>query len=232
MRSWSIKPGAVTNGIFWAEVNVAAFGNAIQSASKKTPSGLYYTKNDKLGEGDGLRQYYRYGLYNACGYQKDGSGVCNSTIFGYPMQPLNNILADAPNSFAKQVEDIIPDDAATFKDSGYNVRNTRAASLLTFVGSALALVALITGVFRARLMFLIAAITSGLSALFLMIGAAIWTAVIAKDGWLKMVKVENGASLGITVTAGPTLYLTWVSFALMAIAVLPYVVACCTYRSK
>lgn len=52
------------------------------------------------------------------------------------MQPLNNILADAPNSFAKQVEDIIPDDAATFKDSGYNVRNTRAASLLTFVSVA------------------------------------------------------------------------------------------------
>ena len=94
------------------------------------------------------------------------------------------------------------------------------------VGSCFALIALITGFFRARLFFLIAAITSGLSALLLMMwvlplylsigkeshnangmtsGAAIWTAVIAKSGWLKIVKVQGGSSLGIQINAGGTL---------------------------
>jgi hypothetical protein len=49
------------------------------------------------------------------------------------MAPLGNMVADAPQSYAKQVEDIIPDEASAFKDDAYNIRNTRAASLLTFV---------------------------------------------------------------------------------------------------
>lgn len=44
----------------------------------------------------------------------------------------------------------------------------RTCADLVQVGSCLALIALITGFFRARLFFLIAAITSGLSALLLM----------------------------------------------------------------
>jgi hypothetical protein len=36
-------------------------------------------------------------------------------------------------------------------------------------------------------------------------GAALWTAVVAKDAWLKIVKVEHGNALGIYVTAGPAL---------------------------
>jgi hypothetical protein len=77
-------------------------------------------------------------------------------------------------------------------------------------------------------------------------GAAIWTAVIAKDSFVESVKVQGGTPLGIQVNAGGTLCesfqwsrvlglivdLTWVSFALMTLAVIPYVIACCTYRSK
>ena len=36
-------------------------------------------------------------------------------------------------------------------------------------------------------------------------GSALWTALIAKDAWLKIVKVEYGADLGIYTTAGPSL---------------------------
>lgn len=226
-----LTPGAVTNGIYWAELNIEAYGNGLQSATKKGVPGLYNTKNSPMGNSTGLRQYYRYGIYNGCGYQKGGSGICNETMFGYPMEPFAQMLSDTPKDFKKQTSDIIPDDAAAFKDNAWNHNSTRAGSLLTFVGSCLALIALITGFFRARLFFLIAAITSGLSALLLMIGAAIWTAVIAKSGWLKIVKVQGGNSLGIQINPGATLYLTWVSFALMTLAVVPYVVACCTYRS-
>jgi hypothetical protein len=49
------------------EVNVAAYGNALKTATNTTPSGLYDTNaNDKLGGGKGLRQYYRWGLYSEC----------------------------------------------------------------------------------------------------------------------------------------------------------------------
>jgi len=225
-----VSSGPLTNGIYWAEVNVAAYGNGFQGGTGDSAGGLYDTKNDPLGNSTGLRQYYRYGIYNACGYQKDGSGICNSTVFGYPMQPFANMLSDTPAKFKIQTAAIIPDDAVSFKDNAWNVRNSRAGSIFAFFGSVLALAALITGVIKARIFFLVASICSGLSALFLLIGAAIWTAVIAKDDWLKIVKVEHGDSLGIFVNPGPTLYLTWVSFALMTLSVLPYVISCCTFR--
>ncbi len=71
---------------------------------------------------------------------------------------------------------------------------------------------------------------AGVAAFFLMVGAAIWTSIVAKDSWLKIVKVEGGTKLGILVTAGPGLYLTWVSFVLVSLSVAPYVISCCTFR--
>lgn len=71
---------------------------------------------------------------------------------------------------------------------------------------------------------------AGIAALFLMIGSAIWTSVIARDAWLKIVKVEGGVKLGIYVTAGPALYLSWVAFVMVTLSVFPYVISCCTFR--
>jgi hypothetical protein len=36
-------------------------------------------------------------------------------------------------------------------------------------------------------------------------GAALWTALIAKDARLNIVKVQYGANLGVIITAGPSL---------------------------
>lgn len=72
---------------------------------------------------------------DACGYQKDG-GVCNSTIFGYPFAPFEQMLADAPtkpNDYKKMTADIIPDTAATFKDNNWNRALSKSASALIFV---------------------------------------------------------------------------------------------------
>ncbi|EIW67660.1 claudin family protein [Tremella mesenterica] len=223
-----VSSGAVTSGIYMAQINVAAYGNAYQGGTGDSAGGLYDTKNDALGTGKGLRQYYRYGLYNACGYQKDGSGICNGTIFGYPMEPLSQILADTPTKFKTQTNDIIP--SSTFKDNGFNHGLSRGGSLLIFVGSVFAVISIIFGVLKARICFLIAAASAGFSALLLMIGAAMWTSLIAKDAWLKIVKVKGGTLLGIYTTGGASLYLTWVAFVLMTLSVIPYVVACCTFR--
>ena len=90
------------------------------------------------------------------------------------------------------------------------------------IGSCLAVLALIFGLLKARISFFVAAGCAGLSAFLLMMyvlflypvvpslicwrsGAALWTAVIAKDAWLKNVKVQHGDALGIYVTPGPAL---------------------------
>ncbi|WVQ85068.1 hypothetical protein IAT38_007232 [Cryptococcus sp. DSM 104549] len=223
-----ISTGGLVNSIYMAEVNVAAYGNGLQGGTNKSASGLYDSKNDDMGTFKGLRQYYRYGMYNACGYQKDGSGICNSSTFAYPMEPLANMIGDTPEKFRKQTVDIIP--SSTFKENGYNHAMTRAGSALIFVGSVGAALALIFGLIKFRLSFFVAAVCAGVGAFLLMIGAALWTAVIAKDAWLKIVKVQYGYKLGIYVTAGPSLYLVWVAFALTTLSCLPYVIACCTYR--
>ncbi|WVQ96490.1 hypothetical protein IAU59_003595 [Kwoniella sp. CBS 9459] len=224
-----ISSGALVKSIHMAEVNVAGYGNGYVGATNKSAEGLYNTKNDKLGSGKGLRQYYRYGLYNACAYQKDGSGTCNSSTFAYPMEPFSQVLADIPSKFTTETKDIIKD-TTSFKDNGFNHGMSRGGSVLIFAGSVLAAAACIFGVIKLRVSFLIAAICSGLGALLLMVGAALWTAVIAKDNFTNIVKVRNGNSLGIKVTAGASLYLTWVAFAFVVLSCFPYVIACCTYR--
>jgi len=223
-----VSSGVFTGSIYLAEVNVAAYGAALESVSNKSAGGLYDTKNVPMGSSMGLRQYYRYGMYNSCGYQKAGSGICNSTTFGYPMEPLAQILSDTPAAFKIQTDAIIP--AATFKDNSYNHNMSHAGSVLIFIGSVLALFAVIFGVIPSRICFLFAAASAGISAFFLMIGCALWTALISKDAWLKIVHVQYGDLLGIYTTAGPTLYLSWVAFAMITLSIFPYVISCCTFR--
>ncbi|RSH79258.1 uncharacterized protein EHS24_001298 [Apiotrichum porosum] len=227
-----ISSGAVTNGLHLVEVNVAAFGSAVLSANKQS-SGLYNTKNTVMGASTGLRQYYRWGIYGACGYQKDNSGICNSTQFAYPFEPLATLISDAPTSptnYKTIINSIIPSTASAFKNNGWNHSLSVVGSALIFIGSILTLLSFITGLVKHRLSFFVAAVSSGLSAFFLMVGAAIWTSIISKDSWLKQVKVQGSVALGITVTAGPALYLTWVSFVFVALSVAPYVISCCTFR--
>ncbi|CAK9784599.1 hypothetical protein CC85DRAFT_282973 [Cutaneotrichosporon oleaginosum] len=224
-----VSPGAVTSGLYMVQVDVSGFGNALQSANKQS-NNLYWTQNTPMGDSKGLRQYYRYGLYNACGYQKSG-GVCNSTIFGYPYAPFEQMLADTPskpNDYKKMTQDIIP--SSTFKNNAWNGTMSKSASSLIFIASILTGLAFVFGLIKLRLCFLLAAGCSGLAAFFLMIGAAIWTSIIAKNAWLTIVKVQGGVKLGILVTPGPALYLSWVSFVLVTLSVAPYVISCCTYR--
>ncbi|WVQ73382.1 hypothetical protein IAR50_002953 [Cryptococcus sp. DSM 104548] len=224
-----ISSGPLVKSIYMAEVNVAAYGAGFAGGTNTSASGLYDTKNDEMGKFKGLRQLYRYGMYNACGYQKSAaSGICNSSTFAYPMEPLANMIGDVPSKFRIQTVAIIP--SSTFKENGYNHAMTRAASALIFVGSVGVALAFIFGIIKFRLTFFVASVCAGVGAFLLMLGAALWTAVIAKDAWLKNVTVQHGYKLGIYVTAGPSLYLVWVAFAMTALSCLPYVIACCTYR--
>ncbi|OWZ66583.1 hypothetical protein AYX15_02212 [Cryptococcus neoformans] len=224
-----VSSGPLVKSIYMAEINVAAYGSGLQGATNASAGGLYDTSGtDLMGTFSGLRQYYRYGMYNACGYQKDGAGICNSSAFAYPMEPFGGIIGDVPRTFRLQTLNLVP--SSTFRDDSYNHGMSKAGSGLIFVGSCAAALALIFGVIKLRLTFFIASICAGVGAFLLMLGAALWTAVIAKDAWVNNVRITHGYRLGIYVTAGPSIYLVWVAFALTSLSCLPYVIACCTYR--
>lgn len=59
-----IKPGAVTNGLYFAEVNLEGMTTAINSANVGGPGGVFSAQGDApLGEQDGARMRYRYGIF-------------------------------------------------------------------------------------------------------------------------------------------------------------------------
>jgi hypothetical protein len=59
-----INPGSVTSGLYFAEINVEAYGAAFVGATGTTPSMYDTSTTDLMGTGKGLRQYYRWGLYS------------------------------------------------------------------------------------------------------------------------------------------------------------------------
>ncbi|KAJ9106371.1 hypothetical protein QFC21_001517 [Naganishia friedmannii] len=226
------------------QVDMAAYGAGLSSATNTSVGGLYDTKaDDKLGTKLGLRQTYRWNYLGACAYVTSGDGICNSTSFGHAFVPLAAILSDTPAKFTNQTTDIIP--TSTFKNNSYNKSLSRVAFWTAFVrihifcfppdpcaetmtgfavynqiGACAALVAFIAGVIPNRVTFLVAALATIISAVGLCIGAAIWTVLIDKNDFLNIVKVQGGKSLGIHVTAGPALLLEGPSVLAQGIALL------------
>jgi hypothetical protein len=98
-------------------------------------------------------------------------------------------------------------------------------SLISQIGGCAALVAFIAGLIPNRLTYLVAAVGTIISAIGLCVsvsaiptlkeesliyrqlcsGAAVWTVLISKNNFLNIVKVQGGRSLGINITAGPSL---------------------------
>lgn len=226
-----INPTTLPKGIYMAQVDVAAYGAGLQSATNTSVGGLYMTNaTSPLGQATGLRQQYRWALLGSCAYVKTGDGLCNSTTFGNEFEPLAVILSDTPSKFKVQTNDIIPTEASGFRNNTSNGTMSRAAFWTIFIGACAAAVALIVGVIPSRLTFLVSALASTIATLGLLIGAAIWTSLIAKDNFINKVHVSGGKSLGITLTAGPGLYMTWVAMAFSALSIAPYIISCCTYR--
>jgi len=109
------------------KVDVAAYGSGLQNALKSAPGGLYMTNGSApLGKNNGLRQDYRWGVLNSCGYTKDG-GRCNGTTFPVEFQPLKVILSDTPMKYYVQTNDIIPDEASNFRSESFNGNLSKVA---------------------------------------------------------------------------------------------------------
>jgi len=227
-----LSPGAVTSGLFFAEVNCKGLGTAYDVAGGG--SGGLTTGDPKaaLGQGIGSRQYYRWGVYGECGYLPNG-GTCNATSFGYPFDPSGQIGADITTDRGMRgtLFGLLGGDQA-ITDSVYNMTLSRAANLLIFLGTVMCGIALVVGIFKTRITFLVATIMSGGSALFLMVGAAMWSAIVARNAPIATRMLTETNSVGVTVTAGAALYLVWVGFVSQTLSVIPYVISFLTFRRQ
>lgn len=77
--------------------------------------------------------------------------------------------------------------------------------------------------------FIISTVSSVIAALFLLIGASIWTVVIHRSRvinnvLLKLPSSQTQVAIGIAVSSGSGLYLVWAAFVLMLFSVIPYMI--------
>lgn len=83
-----------------------------------------------------------------------------------------------------------------------------------------------SGVLRRTVLFLFSATMSVLSALFILIGAAIWTAIVKKAESVNTMQLAQGVMSGIEVSYGNGLYLSWAAFTCLLAATVPYMIRC------
>ncbi|KAG2368765.1 actin cortical patch SUR7/pH-response regulator pali [Suillus spraguei] len=227
-----INTSLVPHGIAMAKVNTSGFGQAMQETITDPVEGLYtdnYTS--PLGEQNGLRQLYEFGLYSYCAYVNSSAGTCT-----------NHTIADKFEPFVAMTSDMLPNYTSiansmlvktTLFNSAYLGYNSRVAYYFILIGTIFATIALFTGVAKRALLFVISTVSSIMAALFILIGAAIWTSIVKKcEGvnTLELTQLNGGVLSGIIVSYGNGIYLAWAAFACLAAATVPYMVSCCTFR--
>ena len=229
-----------------------------------------YTNNASapLQQQAGLRQLYKFGLYSHCAYVNDTAGRCGNETVGEQFKPYNVLISDMPSNWSIFSQSFIPD-TTTFQNSGFLGHNSKAAYWMLLLGTLCTAAALITyvqlamlspcfsnpqhrGVAKHNMTFLVSTLFAIAGSLLLLIGASIWTVIVQRSAAINDLVVEsaNGSQtmpLGINVSVGPGLFLTWAAFACLVVSVIPYMIrfvifsitghgnlmpshSCCTYR--
>ncbi|SPO20024.1 related to PUN1 - plasma membrane protein with a role in cell wall integrity [Ustilago trichophora] len=215
----------VTRNIRFVSVDTSGLGDALSRSGNSV--GNLYANNQAapVGQGNGIRNDYQWGLYRYCAGQPSGSDrACTSRSFGFEFLPTDAILADAPQDARQQIQNFLPE--STFRDSKYLGDYSKPAMYLIFIGSCLAFLAWIAGLLSNRFAFLAAAFLALLAALTLGVGAAILTAIYTKAR-----SSVNNQQYGIVVHYGNALWITWAAFVACVLAIVPYILSCCTGRS-
>ncbi|GAC73621.1 hypothetical Protein PANT_9d00185 [Moesziomyces antarcticus T-34] len=214
----------VTRNIRYVSVDASNLGNAL--ASTNTATNNLYAANPAapVAQGNGIRQSYQWGLYNYCAGQPSGdSRACSDKSFGFEWLPVDALLNDAPQDARNGIQNFLPE--ATFRDSKYLGDYSKPAMYLIFIGSCLALLSWISGLLSHRFAFLGAAFIALLAALTLGVGAALLTAIYTKA------RDSVGVQYGVVVHYGNALWMTWGAFVACVLAIVPYILSCCTGRS-
>lgn len=86
-----------------------------------------------------------------------------------------------------------------------------------------------SGLLRRTVLFLVSTTMSILSALFILIGAAIWTAIVKNVESINTMQVARGILSGINVSYGNGVYLSWAAFACLFVATIPSMIRCVVF---
>ncbi|PAV22258.1 SUR7 family [Pyrrhoderma noxium] len=229
-----INTSSVPRKISMLQVNVSGYGAALELATGDPSDGLYASNTSiPLGQASGLRESYAFGLYSYCGYVNSSLGSCSNSTTALQVQPYQVMLDDMNGRFTSLTRNFIPD--LSFTNSHYTGQFTRAAYYLLLMGSIFAALAMITGIPKRTYTFLLSTMFAILGTGLLFIGCVIYTVVINKMKDVNRANVTNSETgvvtpLGITVSAGSSLWLFWASFVCLFLSITPYLVSCCTYR--
>jgi hypothetical protein len=228
-----INTSAVPRGIAMAKVNVSGYGEALGAAFSPDPINDLYTTNASapLGAQAGLRQFYEFGLYSHCAYVNKTAGICSNTTVASKFLPYDAITSDMVTNYTQATDSFLK--GTTFHNSSYLGTESKAAYYLILLGSICTALTLFSGVLKHTVAFLISSTLSVLGSFLLLVGAALWTVIIKKTEAVNSITVSHDGAIvpmGITVSVGPGLYLTWAAFACLAVSIVPYMLSCCTYR--
>ncbi|KAG2044311.1 actin cortical patch SUR7/pH-response regulator pali [Suillus americanus] len=227
-----INTSLVPHGIAMAKVNTSGFGQALNESILNPIGGLYTTNyTSPLGEQNGLRQFYEFGLYSYCAYVNSSAGTCTNHTIADKFEPYIAMKSDMFTNYSQYTDTMFVN--TTFVNSSYLAYNSRVAYYFILIGTIFATIALFTGVAKRALLFFVSTASSIMAALFILIGAAIWTSIVKKCediNTLEIVQLNGGVLSGITVSYGNGIYLAWAAFACLAAATVPYMVSCCTFR--
>ncbi|EST09976.1 Actin cortical patch SUR7/pH-response regulator PalI [Kalmanozyma brasiliensis GHG001] len=220
-----LSNNVVTRNIRYVSVDTRGLGDALSRAGQSNTNIFAQDQSSPVGQGNGIKDDYQWGLYNYCAGEVNGdSRSCSQRNFGFEFLPADAVLSDTPQGDRQTLQNFLPE--STFRDSGYLGRFSKAAMYLIFIGSCLALIAWVAGLLSHRFAFLGAAFIALLSALALGVGAALLTAIYVKT----KASIDN-ANFGITIHYGNALWITWAAVLAVALSIVPYIISCCTGRS-
>ncbi|CAK5265259.1 unnamed protein product [Mycena citricolor] len=218
-------PGSIS----LVKINVSDYGASLNAALFDPIDGLY-TNNASapLSAGHGLRQSYAFGLYSFCGYINASHGTCSNHSIQTEFTPLDALTGDMLPNYTDVTRFIF--DGTPFADSGSFAHSSRAAYWMIFLGTICAALSILTGVAKAYLTFFLSTIFSFLGSIFLLVGAAIWTAMIHKAQYANSIRIgtaANPVNVHVQVSVGIGIDLLWAAFAALFMSVVPYMISCC-----
>ncbi|OCH96693.1 hypothetical protein OBBRIDRAFT_743565 [Obba rivulosa] len=223
-----INTSTVPRGISMVRVDVSGYGQGLAGALGDPIQGLYATNaSAPLQQKAGLRDFYDFGLYSYCAYVSGGGGICSNHTTANEFRPYEVISADMLTNYSSLTAALIP--VSTFTDSSYLGQLSHGAYYPILIGTICATLALILGLLKHTLAFLVSTLVAIMGSLMLLVGAAIWTAIIKKTessiNGLLVGPTASPVPLGITVSTGDALFLLWASCACLIISVLPYMIS-------
>jgi len=216
-----------------AKLNVSGYGESLHRAFFDPIEGLYTSNaSTPLGAGAGLRQFYRFGLYSHCAYIDDKQGLCGNHTIGDQFRPYDAITSDMSANYTAFTNAIISS-TSTFRDSSYLGQSSKAAYWMLLLGTICAALALITGFAKNNFTFFLSSITAIAGSIMILVSASIWTVLVNKSAAVNNIIIQSPGTeilVGIELSAGSGLFITWAAFACLFVSVVPYMVSCCTYR--